>query len=202
MNYSPETQLSEFSLEGRFLAFVVDGGKLKYLRLSVAEGEIQIKLSKQVRSALYQALEQSPSGVLQPWDTIQIVGKTKVDRDTGEAKRVAHQITRLQTASTEQPECNRACRDKKVKLLVCQKSSCQKKGGKRQRQAIEAALCTQGLQHLVVIEETGCLGKCSMAPNIVLTPGKKRLSGMKPEAIVELLKTLENRRVEKTKMQN
>jgi NADH:ubiquinone oxidoreductase subunit E len=40
------------------------------------------------------------------------------------------------------------------------------------------------------MEKSGCLGKCSMAPNIVLMPGKKRLSGMKPEAIAELLTSL------------
>lgn len=76
--------------------------------------------------------------------------------------------------------------------MICQKSGCLKKGGKRQRQAIENLLRDRGLHDSVTLQETGCLGKCSMAPNVVLMPGKKRLSGMKPEAIAEMLETLKS----------
>jgi NADH:ubiquinone oxidoreductase subunit E len=78
----------------------------------------------------------------------------------------------------------------KLKLLMCQKSGCQKKGGKKHRQAIETLLRDRNLLDQVVIQETGCLGKCSLAPNLVLMPGKRRVSGMSPNAIVALLTTL------------
>jgi NADH:ubiquinone oxidoreductase subunit E len=59
-------------------------------------------------------------------------------------------------------------------------------------QAIETILRDRGLHEWVDLQASGCLGKCSMAPNIVLMPGKKRLSGMNPEAIADLLTTFNN----------
>lgn len=53
-----------------------------------------------------------------------------------------------------------------------------------------AATCDRGLEDRVAIERTGCLKRCSQAPNMVLMPGKTRLSGMEPDAIVTLLEHL------------
>lgn len=82
---------------------------------------------------------------------------------------------------------------KTLKILTCRKSGCTKKGGNRQCQVLQRLLGDRGLAQQVTFEETGCLGKCSMAPNLVLMPGKKRLSGMKPEAIVDLIERLAQR---------
>ncbi|MCU0525209.1 MAG: (2Fe-2S) ferredoxin domain-containing protein [Elainella sp. Prado103] len=83
-----------------------------------------------------------------------------------------------------------AIRPKKLKILTCHKSGCAKKGGSRQCQILQTLLHDRGLGQHVTVETTGCLGKCSMAPNLILMPGKKRLSGMKPEAIVDLVEHL------------
>ncbi|HEY9612113.1 MAG TPA: (2Fe-2S) ferredoxin domain-containing protein [Allocoleopsis sp.] len=48
----------------------------------------------------------------------------------------------------------------------------------------------RGLQDQVKIERTGCLKRCSQAPNVVLMPGKTRLSGMHPDAIATLIESL------------
>jgi (2Fe-2S) ferredoxin len=186
------TDTSPFILEGQFLGFIWDGSKIKYLRMAVAEGELMIKLSKESRA--------SCKMVLKPNSFIQVIGQSKFDRNTGEIQFKAHQIVSPNAAILEIFEnsesslfqekvvpCSSAA--KKVKLLICQKSGCQKKGGKRQHQAIEAILRDRGLHQSVILQETGCLSKCSLAPNIVLMPSKKRLSGMKPEAIVDLLTT-------------
>lgn len=73
---------------------------------------------------------------------------------------------------------------------MCQKSGYLKRGGKRLCQELEATLCDRGLQDQVKIERTGCLKRCSQAPNLVLMPGKTRLSGMHPDAIATLIENL------------
>lgn len=193
-------QPSKFSLDGNFLGFIRVGSKFKYLRLAIAKEEFQIKLSKEARA--------SCQAVLHVNDWIQVMGEMQVNPETGDLKLKADQIRkldRLQDSSQDSSLVETALfthalplnpirseilpNRPKLKLLVCQKSSCQKKGGRKQRQAIESALCDRNLLNHVVIQETGCLGKCSMAPNLVLMPGKKRVSGMNPQAIANLLST-------------
>ncbi|MGI0485126.1 (2Fe-2S) ferredoxin domain-containing protein [Pantanalinema rosaneae CENA516] len=211
MSNSRYDRQSSFQLEGEFLTFVAEAGKIKYLRLIVANDEVQIKLSKAARASLFQQQQQSLELILRPWDRIQITGEQKLDRHSN-IKLKAHDVIKLNQS------CSLACKDQftsemtsevdlavprnaskpstkssskpKAKLLICQKSGCQKRGGNKQHQRLETLLHDRGIQHLVMIEATGCLGKCSMAPNIMLMPGKQRLSGMKPEAIVELLEML------------
>jgi (2Fe-2S) ferredoxin len=187
------TDTSSFILEGQFLGFIWDGSKIKYLRIAAAEGELTIKLSKEARA--------SCKTVLKTNDPIQVLGQTKIDRKTEEIEFKAERIITEKDPvleafkQTEKAICEEtlspchpcSSTNKKVKLLICQKSGCQKKGGKGQHQAIEAILRDRGLHQSVILQESGCLGKCSLAPNIVLMPSKKRLSGMKPEAIVDLI---------------
>jgi hypothetical protein len=211
MSSSRHDRQSSFQLEGEFLTFVAEAGKIKYLRLIVANDEIQIKLSKAARVSLFQQQQQSLELVLRPWDRVLVTGEQKLDRHSN-IKLKAHDVVKLNQ------NCSLACREDstytktstvdskatsnlvkssvklsskpKAKLLICQKPGCQKRGGHKQHQRLETLLHDRGIQHLVRIETTGCLGKCSMAPNIMLMPGKQRLSGMKPEAIVELLEML------------
>jgi (2Fe-2S) ferredoxin len=194
----------EFDLEGRFLGFVLDGSEIKYVRVAVAEEELQIKLPKPLRTTLFNATLQGQLN-LQPWDYLQISGQTKFNPKTGGFKLKAYQISKKDLPDEDestipeavfqtnvpQPTPSKSPKRKreKIRLMVCHKSGCLKKGGKRQQQAIENLLRDRGLHESVILQETGCLGKCSMAPNIVLMPGKKRLSGMRPEAIADLLET-------------
>lgn len=206
---------SEFCLTGQFLAFVFDDGKVRYLRLGIADQELQIKLSKQARAALLRS-KGNEAAILQPWQTVRILGVRKLNRQ-GELKWKAHEIQRV-TAPGEfplpndwrelTPDCStEVCQTTKAsrkdpasqskkskkanfKILTCHKSGCAKRGGDRQCQAITKLLQERGLSQQVSVETTGCLGKCSMAPNLLLMPGKKRLSGMKPAAIVDLIERL------------
>jgi (2Fe-2S) ferredoxin len=196
---------TNFTLEGQFLGFVIDqdDNKFKYLRIAVVDDEVQIKLSKQARASLFRALEEHSFLALRPLDFIQVSGEKTLDCTTNTLKLKAEQITILnvnqsaEIQSTQDVNCQhtKSCpaqAKSRAKLLVCHRSSCQKRGGRRQHQAIESMLRDRGLHECVVIEKSGCLGKCSHAPNIVLMPGKKRLSGMKPEAIAELLANLQS----------
>jgi hypothetical protein len=194
---------TNFTLEGQFLGFVIDqdDNKFKYLRMVVADDEVQIKLSKQARASLFRSLEEHSFLGLRPWDFVRVTGEKTLDRTAGILKLKAEQITILQVNQsaeiqpTQEVNCQNptpcpakakklSASKSQTKLLVCHRSSCQKRGGRRQHQAIESMLRDRGLHECVV--------KCSMAPNIVLMPGKKRLSGMKPEAIAELLANLQS----------
>lgn len=194
---SPTVRTSPFILEGQFLGFVLEGSKLKYLRMSLADSELEIKLSKQSRASV--------GTVIHPQDWIQVYGEEVCDRTTQTCKLKAYQITRisnqLESHSASLPEVvqttigaeaealsqNQRNSVSAFKILVCQKSGCQKKGAKQQQQRLKTALQERGLSDRVTFESTGCLGKCSMAPNTMLMPGKKRLSGMSAKAIVDLL---------------
>jgi (2Fe-2S) ferredoxin len=181
---------SHFILEGQFLRFIWEGSKIKYLRIAVADEELVVRLSKEAIA--------SCKTVLKPDNIIQVCGESKVNIGTGEILFKASQIlpkseSNLQLANSvdrcKAKEGKEPCSavGKKVKLLVCQKSGCQKKGGKKQHQAIASILRDRELDRSIILEESGCLGKCSLAPNVVLMPSKKRLSGMHPEAIVDVL---------------
>ncbi|MCU0548536.1 MAG: (2Fe-2S) ferredoxin domain-containing protein [Leptolyngbya sp. Prado105] len=186
-----DAQSREFCLKGQFLAFVVEGGKLKYLRMSSANEEIQIKLSKVARAALFRSIEHSST--LRPLDPIQVTGKQTIDPKTGSVKLTAQEIFRADPTEekivefkSEKPCAKKPC----YRVLVCQNSKCQRRGGRKQHRELETAIRNSDLHTIAKIESSECLGKCSMAPNVMLMPGKKRLSGMEPNAIADLLKTL------------
>lgn len=158
--------VSAFTLEGRFLGFKFeDGSKLKYLRLATSNGEFCIKLCKELRSTFELRLL--------PGDWLQILGEKKLDRKTGKVKLKAEQVTPA-TASNEQ--INVSVKDKRAKttasILVCQKSSCMKRGGTAVCHALETALSDRGLDQ-VAIKGTGCLKQCKAGPNLVM-PDKTR----------------------------
>lgn len=174
----------EFRIQGRFLGFVSDEfGKLKYLRLAVETGELKIKTTKESRPFLMR--------VLKPNDQIVVAGTKKLDKHTGQIKLKADQVNKLPLDSEQFiSHCQMLPQERKAKIMVCQKSGCLKRGGKKLLSSLETALCDRGLQNQVTIERTGCLKRCSQAPNMVLMPGKTRLSGMSPDAIAALLENL------------
>ncbi|AFZ17189.1 (2Fe-2S) ferredoxin domain-containing protein [Allocoleopsis franciscana] len=176
--------VSEFRIEGQFLGFASDEfGKLKYLRVAIETGEFHIKVPKESRAFFMR--------ILRPSDQILVIGTKKLDKHTGQFKLKAEQVNKLTLDSQEMiPQQQVLHTRPKAKILMCQKSGCIKRGGKRLCQELEATLCDRGLQDRVKIERTGCLKRCSQAPNLVLMPGKTRLSGMHPEAIATLIENL------------
>ena len=174
-----------FSLEGQFLGFIQEsGGKLKYLRVAVGSSELKIKLSKESRVSLNQ--------VLIPGDWIQVFGESKLKKCQDKPKLKAYQINKLcqnsEISSSASPQLDLSrCSKPKAKILVCQKSGCQKRGAKKLCQELEAVLCDRGLQDTVKIERTGCQKRCSSAPNMMLMPGKTRFSKMHPNEVADLV---------------
>lgn len=173
-------QVSEFSLEGRFLGFEFeDGYKLKYLRMGTSEGESCIKLCKELRASF--ALQ------LIPGDWIQVVGEKKLDLKTGKLKLKAERVIPAATSPTEIVPVKATPVKSKSSILVCQKSDCMKRGGKAVCQALETALSDRGLEDQVAIKGTGCLKQCKSGPNVVVMPDKTRYSRIQSEQIPALI---------------
>ncbi|NJN11478.1 MAG: (2Fe-2S) ferredoxin domain-containing protein [Richelia sp. RM2_1_2] len=185
MGKSQRNEVSEFCLEGRFIDFVIkDGYKLKGLLLGTSEGERYIKLAKHLRVAFDLRL---PPGT---W--LQVVGERKYDTKTGEVKLKAERVMaarrsveipeEVQTIPTEKPK------EKSVKknILVCQKSSCMKRGGQKLCQALAASISERGLEDQVAIKGTGCMKNCKAGPNLIM-PDKTRYSKIQAEQVSTLM---------------
>lgn len=173
-------QVSEFSLEGRFLNFVFeDGYKLKYLRMGTSEGECCIKLCKELRASFELKLI--------PGDWVQVVGEKKLDLKTGKLKLKAERVIPAAASHTETIPVKTTPVKSKASILVCQKSDCMKRGGKAVCQALQAALSDRDLEDQVAIKGTGCLKQCKSGPNIVVMPDKTRYSRIQSEQIPALI---------------
>ncbi|MBW4649549.1 MAG: (2Fe-2S) ferredoxin domain-containing protein [Kastovskya adunca ATA6-11-RM4] len=187
-NLKEKTQVSKFSLEGRFVGFVGDvEEKPKRLRIATASGEHYIKLSKALQSFLREELE--------PGDWIQISGKQKYKPKSGELKLKAETVrTTAPTVPPKQQEVflpsvaeSKPASKTKDCIMVCQKSSCQKRGAGAVCQAVAESLQQQGLEDQVAIKGTGCMKQCKKGPCVVFMPDKSRYTGVQSKDVPELV---------------
>lgn len=172
---------SYFSLEGRFVGFVGDvEEKPKCIRVATAEGERYIKLSKELRVPMRE--------VLQPGDWIQIFGKQKFKYKTGELKLKAYQVKLTASVQRENvPQPPAVAPKTKASVMVCQKSSCRKRGADKVCQAITESLRDRGLEDQVAIKRTGCMKQCDSGPCVVFMPDKSRYIGVAPKQVHTLV---------------
>ena len=187
--YTSCKQVSEFSLEGEILSLIIeDGYKLKYLRISCDRGiEFLVKLCKELRASL--------SSVLTPGLRVQIAGEKEHNLKNGKIKLKAYSLKLSgsnnpglkQPDRTKPPQTTKSPAQTKGKILVCQKSDCQKRGGAAVCKALEDALNSRGLAGQVTVQGTGCLKQCKAGPNIVVMPDKTRYSRIKPAQIPAIL---------------
>ncbi|MEO8892019.1 MAG: (2Fe-2S) ferredoxin domain-containing protein [Coleofasciculaceae cyanobacterium] len=178
---SKSAKISTFNLEGRFIGFVGElETKPKRLRLATAEGERYIKLEKELRSSLYEALT--------PGDWLQISGEQKYKYKTGELKLKAEQVT-LKAANPQEKVFQPAVAAPKTKacVMVCQKSSCCKRGASQVLGALTESIRTRGLEDQVAIKGTGCMKQCKSGPCVVFMPDKSRYTKVAPKAVLELV---------------
>jgi (2Fe-2S) ferredoxin len=192
MTHSNDNSPMEFKFEGQFLGFVSRDGKLKYLRLQMLSEEMQIKIPKAVRLASCLSLQAGQS--------IQVTGIGKFDSQTHALKLKATEITSLRedvlpivpvTPSSPasvaiQPSEVKPKIKSKIKVLICQKSGCLKKGGKGLCEALTKTLRDRNLDQAVSIERTGCLKRCSGAPNLVIMPGNHRYTQVRAQALPQI----------------
>lgn len=199
--YTSYKQVSEFSLEGKIVNLIIeDGYKLKYLRISCDRGvEFLVKLCKELRASL--------SLVLTPGLRVQIAGEKEHNLKNGKIKLKAYSLKLCGSNNqglqqldrpnapvgmaiadrTKPPQTPKAATKTKTKILICQKSDCQKRGGAAICKALENALHSRGLAEQVTVQGTGCLKQCKAGPNIVVMPDKTRYSRIKPAEIPAIL---------------
>ncbi|MGB5959714.1 MAG: (2Fe-2S) ferredoxin domain-containing protein [Coleofasciculaceae cyanobacterium] len=179
---SKSAKVSTFNLEGRFIGFVGElETKPKLLRLATAEGERYIKLEKELRSSsLYEALT--------PGDWLKIAGEQKYKYKTGELKLKAQQVT-LKAANPQEKVFQPAAAAPKTKacVMVCQKSSCCKRGASQVLGALTESIRTRGLEEQVAIKGTGCMKQCKSGPCVVFMPDKSRYTKVAPKAVLGLV---------------
>lgn len=140
-------KVASFSIEGRFLGFEVEDNKPKKLIVATSQGEYKVKLAKSLRYNFQLSLI--------PGDWLQIYGEKQFDSKTCKLKLKAEQI--IPSTINQEPVMAKAPADKgNATILVCQKSSCMKRGGKEACQAMQTALKIRGLSEQVSIKGTGC----------------------------------------------
>lgn len=175
--------IREFSLEGRFLGFVLeDGHKIKYLRLATQEREYWMKLAKPLRQSLATSLA--------PGTWVKVAGEQKLHK-TGILKLKAQEVDLVKSgsvAAVSQAETIPTVPVKpKATILVCQKSDCCKKGAQAVCDVLEKTIRERGLEDHVVVKGTGCLKQCKAGPNVVIKPDKARYSRLRPQQVPDLI---------------
>lgn len=196
MNDWNHYQALEFTVEGQFVGFV-GTGSLKYLRLRMPSEEMQIKIPKPLRLSVALAL--------QPNDPIRVIGIGKLNPHTQQLKLKATQIDPLTVhwqptlATTSSiptlPVTPPAHSKPKLKVLICQKSGCLKKGGRGLYSELAKGIRDRELEQYVTIERTGCLKRCSSPPNLVLMPDRKTYSGVNLPLLTQVLDAIAKRLV-------
>ncbi|MEL4898528.1 (2Fe-2S) ferredoxin domain-containing protein [Crocosphaera sp. Alani8] len=172
---------SQFRIVGQLESFVIKkGDKIKYLRLKVEEREYWLKIPKKLRPEI-------PLTMV-PGTWLEIEGNREFKKSKGFFQLEASQIKLLPNPDipyaviVSEPESNPV-----GKILVCQKSSCWKRGGKSVYQRLEQELEQQGLGDRVKVKLTGCLKQCKKGPSLVIMPHKARYGQVKPGQVQELL---------------
>ncbi|MEG4347057.1 (2Fe-2S) ferredoxin domain-containing protein [Microcoleus sp. A003_D6] len=210
--YKSGKQVSEFSLEGEILSLIVeDGCKLKYLRISSdRKVEFLVKLSKELRSFLAPVL--TPGLRVQVVGEKELNlknGKIKLKARSVTLARGHNDRSPEQLDSTSVPAAVLTSDDRAIgktqvtsgtvaqtvkapaktqtKILVCQKSDCQKRGAGGVCKALENALNARGLEDKVTVQGTGCLKQCKAGPNIVVMPDKTRYSRIAPTEVPAII---------------
>ncbi len=172
---------SQFRLVGQLESFVIKKGyKLKYLRMKVEEKEYWLKIPKKLRPEIDINLSTGT------W--LEVTGNREFKPKKGFFQLEASQVKLLANPDipcaviVPEPEATSV-----GKILVCQKSSCWKRGGQSVCQRLEEELEQQGLDDRVKVKLTGCLKQCKKGPNLVIMPHKARYGQVKPREVEELL---------------
>ncbi|NJL02545.1 MAG: (2Fe-2S) ferredoxin domain-containing protein [Spirulinaceae cyanobacterium RM2_2_10] len=168
-----------FELDGEFIGFVGHTEKPKYIHLGCEERVMQVKLAKNLRSLLATTLE--------PGTRLRVSGRAKLERRNGQLSLKAERVALLSESdgTSVDAELSTTPGSDRIKILVCQKSKCRKRGGQRIYEAIEAAVRDRGLQAQVTLKSSGCLKRCSSAPNLLA--GKQRYKSVRLKDVSAIL---------------
>ncbi|XFA73783.1 (2Fe-2S) ferredoxin domain-containing protein [Thermosynechococcaceae cyanobacterium Okahandja] len=149
--------LPQYCLEGVVQEVLYKNHQPKRLALETSTGVQWVKLKKSLRRQLSQAPKVG--------DRLRLYGKPCFKGGYNLSDYKAEHLEFLAVAPAPAPLC---------KVLICQKSSCCRRGAKQLWQELEQQAMTQQLP--VTLKATGCLGECKRGPAVVVLPQKKRVT--------------------------
>lgn len=180
--------ISDFSLKGELLKLRYKKNELKSLKLAANQQKYRIKVPKKLRAQV---------SSLNQGCILEISGQSRQDCATGKTKYKAHTVVVVpqeplnDSSQTNDfsllPIFNNRLKPK-AKVLICQKSNCWKKGGKKIYQELERILSDRGIVGEIPLKKTGCLKQCKKAPAMIMLPDKARYTRVKPQQIENLVK--------------
>ncbi|MEL6494358.1 MAG: (2Fe-2S) ferredoxin domain-containing protein [Cyanobacteria bacterium J06623_7] len=178
-----------FHLSGKLSKIAYKKKKIQYIKLETSETAYWIKIPKKLREKI---------ASLSPGYQLEVEGIAKQQLKTGKTRHKAqkvmivapnlpdYSITAKTATRSLLPILDREIKSK-AKVLICQKSNCWKKGGKKVCDEIESVLDGLGLTREIPIKKTGCLKQCKKAPALVMLPDKARYSKVKPKQVAKIV---------------
>jgi (2Fe-2S) ferredoxin len=163
---------SSFRLVGQLEGYEASkSGKVRSLSLATSEEVKQVKLTQSSRLDLLQG---TLNGLISQGIWLEVIGQQKNYSDGTLKSLKAQQLRVLQDfADTEKPAIapGKPLSQPSVassKILICQKSSCRKRGSLAVQHALEQELSDRQLSPQVCVKSTGCLKHCSKGPNLII----------------------------------
>ncbi len=114
----------------------------------------------------------------------------KAELEKTEADKLRSHSPQLQLVSTAE-----SVKEKPARILICQKSSCRKKGSQKVSEAIEDAIAKANAGSQITVKSTGCLKCCKTGPTVVVLPSsgknekvsKERYRKVTPKSAKEIV---------------
>lgn len=178
---------SELStLEGRVMQWL-DRIPHKRLLLATGQGKVPVKLSKALRHSLISMVDQQ--NILGTW--VRLSGSYRKDGEyKAEELFIHHLANNLSDPLVELPQQTKSFSLEKPSpacILVCGKSSCQRRGAGAVIASLQENISDRGLDTQVKIKTTGCLKKCKQGVNVVFLPDKTSYAEVKPMQVSSLV---------------
>ena len=152
-------------------------GKQKYKKKT---GKLKLKAAQLKSITPAQQKTVSPSPIAAPRVSEKRSGETSQQtRGRGDAGTRRMEIPR-KISLTPAPK-SKAC------VMVCQKSSCRKRGGSKVSQSVADYLQERGWENQVAIKGTGCMKQCKKGPCVVFMPDKCRHTNVDPKQVPALM---------------
>jgi (2Fe-2S) ferredoxin len=185
---------TRFEVAGQFRGYQwSDRGLLDSIQLESTETLWTIRLSKACQVSLWElALHQDIR--LGDWVLVKGTQSLKKQGMVYKAAEISPLVSAMESALSASeidslsptvvvPSPN--CSSKPTQILVCQKSSCRKRGSQAVQRCLAQTLQDCGLTEQAKIKETGCLKECGKGPAIAI--GKKRYTKLSQADIPALV---------------
>jgi (2Fe-2S) ferredoxin len=193
-------------IQGRYLGFVTtpeclqNKHRCKHIRLISAHGEQLIKIPKFLRIPFQQEVELGSEvrlwGYLKKGRFKAVMAVPLVPR--GFISLVPSELAAVKPCYVE-PEslltdvAPASPKAAPIKVQVCQKGSCRKRGSQAVAQALKTSIADMPDAKNIEIESVGCLGACKQGPNLRVLPSKKQYQRVACEQIPEIVEQLSSK---------